>query len=246
MLFCFFTGTATSAIYTLSLHDALPIYKDFGWDKGLSNAVNHGYRDIWLEIIPVSVWQYCAAVANPFELGEFKQGAAVLDLGCGAGVALCVASLLVGKEGSVSGVDVTPAMVELAQHNATQAGLKNISVQHGSIDALPFADACFDIVISNGAINLSTAKEKVFAEIFRVLSSDGHLYFADMIKDDRYSADSGCSSESWADCVAGTLPSADLIQLIAAAGFVDVQQVSLSHYKTSVSTIGATFSAHKA
>ena len=220
--------------------------QDFGWDKGLSNAVNHGYHDVWLEIIPGSVWQYCAAVGNPFELGEFNQGAAVLDLGCGAGVDLCVASLLVGTEGSVSGVDVTPAMVELAQHNAVQAGLKNISVHQASIDALPFDDGCFDIVISNGAINLSAAKEKVFDEIFRVLSSDGRLYFADMIKDDNHSADIACSSESWADCVAGTLKSDDLIQLIKAAGFVDVKQVSLSHYKTSASTIGATFSAHKA
>ena len=199
--------------------------KDFGWDKGLSNAVKHGYLDVWLEIIPGSVWQYCAAVGNPFELGEFNQGAAVLDLGCGAGVDLCVASLLVGKEGRVSGVDVTPAMVELARHNVAQVGLHNVSVHQGAIEKLPFDDGCFDVVISNGAINLSTSKEKVFDEIFRVLSSAGRLYFADMIKDENHSD--------------------DLVQLIEAAGFVDVKQVSLSHYKTSVSTIGATFSAHK-
>ena len=220
--------------------------KDFGWDKGLSNAVNHGYRDVWLEIIPASVWQYCAAVGNPFELAEFNQGATVLDLGCGAGVDLCVASLLVGKEGRVSGVDVTPAMVELARHNAVKVGLKNVSVYQASIEALPFDDGCFDVVISNGAINLSTSKEKVFDEIFRVLSSGGYLYFADMIKDESHSADTCCSPESWADCVAGTLKSDDLIALIEAAGFIDVKQASLTHYKTSASTIGATFSAFKA
>ncbi|MCW8853431.1 MAG: methyltransferase domain-containing protein [Gammaproteobacteria bacterium] len=219
--------------------------KDFGWDKGLANAINHHYRKEWLDAVPDSVWQYCAAVGNPFQLGEFKKADVVLDLGCGAGVDLCVASLLVGKEGRVSGVDLTPAMVELARHNAVRAGLNNISVYQTSIEKLPFDDASFNIVISNGAINLSESKEDVFREAFRVLSSGGHLYFADMIKDGNHQADTCCNAESWADCVAGTLKTDDLIQLIRAAGFVDVKRVSLTHYKTSVSTIGATFRASK-
>lgn len=137
--------------------------KDFGWNKGLQNALNHGYK---------------------FEVGEFQPGDSVLDIGCGAGVDLCVASLLVGENGKVFGVDITPAMVEKARKNANQAGLSNITVYEGSIENLLIENNSVNIVISNGAINLASSKEAVFSEIFRVLVNGGHLYFSDMIKAD--------------------------------------------------------------
>ncbi len=59
--------------------------KDFGWEKGLENAKAHGYKEEWLEKIPTTVWDYCAAVGNPFRDAEIKEGDTVLDLGCGAG-----------------------------------------------------------------------------------------------------------------------------------------------------------------
>ena len=219
--------------------------KDFGWDKGINNAINHHYKDEWLQAIPQQVWQYCAAVGNPFELGPFNEGDSVLDIGCGAGVDLCVASLLVGETGKVFGVDLTPAMIELANENAKASGLNNVHAYEGSFENLPIDDKSINIVISNGAINLASSKEKVFSEIYRALSTGGAFYFADMIKDENNSKPSSCSGESWADCVAGTLRSDELIQLMKAAGFSDVEQVSLTHYKTSESTIGATFKAFK-
>ena len=151
--------------------------KDFGWEKGKQNAIKHGYKEDWMGIIPDQVWDYCAAVANPFNLGEFHQGDIVLDIGCGAGVDVCVASLLVGKSGKVYGLDLTPAMVEKTQEHAQLSKLDNVTVYEGSIEKLPFADESINTVISNGAINLSSSKEKVFSEIYRVLSPGGALYF---------------------------------------------------------------------
>jgi arsenite methyltransferase len=219
--------------------------KDFGWNKGLQNALNHGYKDEWIKNIPKQVWAYCAAVGNPFEVGEFQQGDSVLDIGCGAGVDLCVASLLVGENGKVFGVDITPAMVEKAKKNANQAGLSNITVYENSMENLPIKNNSVKIVISNGAINLALSKEAVFSEIFRVLVNGGHLYFSDMIKDENNFETTCCNNESWADCVAGTLRSDDLIQIMEKVGFVKVKQLSINNYKTSRSTIGATFTALK-
>ena len=219
--------------------------KDFGWDKGINNAINHHYKDEWLQTIPEQVWQYCAAVGNPFETGSFNEGDSVLDIGCGAGVDLCIASLLVGKTGKVFGVDLTPAMIKLANDNARASGLNNVHAYEGSFESLPIEDKSINIVISNGAINLANSKEKVFSEIFRVLSEGGALYFADMIKDEKNSSSSSCSRGSWADCVAGTLTSDELIRLMSDAGFSNINQVSFTHYKTSDSTIGATFKASK-
>ena len=220
--------------------------KDFGWDTGLKNARNHGYKQAWIEAIPEEVWNYSAAVGNPFNAGELCEGDSVLDIGCGAGVDVCVASLLVGDSGKVYGVDITPAMVEKAKHNAAIAGLSNITVVEASFDRLPFDDSAVSVVISNGAINLAVSKEAVFSEIYRVLIKGGNLYFSDMIKDESNLDESCCNKESWADCVAGTLTSDELIQLLEKAGFVDVRLLSTNHYKTSASTVGATFSARKA
>jgi len=219
--------------------------KDFGWNKGLQNALNHGYKDEWIKNIPKQVWAYCAAVGNPFEVGEFQQGDFVLDIGCGAGVDLCVASLLVGENGKVFGVDITPAMVEKARKNANQAGLSNITVYESSMENLSIENNSVKIVISNGAINLASSKEAVFSEIFRVLVNGGHLYFSDMIKDENNFETTCCNNESWADCVAGTLRSDDLIQIMERTGFVEVKRSSINNYKTSRSTIGATFTALK-
>ena len=220
--------------------------KDFGWDTGLKNARNHGYKQAWIEAIPEEVWNYSAAVGNPFNAGELCEGDSVLDIGCGAGVDVCVASLLVGDSGRVYGVDITPAMVEKAKHNAAIAGLSNITVVEGSFDRLPIDDGAMSVVISNGAINLAALKEAVFSEIYRVLIKGGHLYFSDMIKDESNLDENCCNKESWADCVAGTLRSDEIIQLLEKAGFVDVRLLSTNHYKTSTSTVGATFSARKA
>ena len=220
--------------------------KDFGWDKGLQNALNHGYKDEWIKQIPTAIWDYCAAVGNPFNAGIFNAGDSVLDIGCGAGVDLCVAALLVGEQGRVFGVDVTPAMVEKATQHAELAKLSNITVLEGCIEKLSIEDNSIDTVISNGAINLAPSKENVFTEIHRVLKPHGYVFFADMIKDEDNLQQSSCiSNDSWADCVAGTLKSDELIKMLLNAGFKDVQLLSTNHYKTSASTIGATFSAQK-
>ena len=220
--------------------------KDFGWEKGIQNARNHGYKQEWIERIPKQIWKYCAAVGNPFQTDDIKEGDFILDIGCGAGVDLCVASLLVGEKGKVFGIDITPAMVERAKTNVELAGLTNIVLYEGSSDKLPIESGSLDVVISNGAINLSPAKETVLAEVYRVLRQNGHFIFSDMIRDADNSSESCSASESWANCVAGTVDANEIIKLLAEAGFVKIQLLNTNHYKTSATTVGATFRATKA
>ena len=228
--------------------------KDFGWAKGLENAKAHGYTQEWIEALPSKVWEYCAAVGNPFSVGDIHEGATVLDLGCGAGVDVLVSRLLVGESGKVIGVDITPKMVEKAREHAALAGFSNIEILESSFDTIGIKDESVDVVISNGAINLTSCKESVFAEIYRVLKPDGKIYFADMID---ISVDEGacCSvekssccdaeEEDWANCVAGTLRQDELIEIIKKAGFTDVFCTGLTHYSTADTTQGATFTATK-
>ncbi|MFT5661817.1 MAG: arsenite methyltransferase [Sulfurimonas sp.] len=228
--------------------------KDFGWDKGLENALAHGYKQEWIEKIPSKVWEFCAAVGNPFKDAEINKGDTVLDLGCGAGLDALVASLLVGESGEVVGVDITPKMVEIATDHAKEMKAKNVKILQSSFDAINVEDESVDVVISNGAINLTSCKESVFTEIYRVLKPNGKIFFADMID---ISIDEGscclveqascCDSgeEDWANCVAGTMRESELIELIQKAGFKDVKCTGHNHYTTAQTTKGATFIATK-
>jgi SAM-dependent methyltransferase len=216
--------------------------RDFGWGRGYENARSLGYAADWLERLPDCVWESAAAVGNPFSLGLPLPGETVVDVGSGAGADACVASLIVGGEGRVVGIDCTPAMVAKASRNAQAAGLSNIRFLEAEMSALPLPDTCADMVISNGVINLSMDKPRVLAELFRVLRPGGRLQIADMVRDPSCAAHA-CSTggESWADCVSGTLESERFLELLSAAGFADAVLTCFTGYRTSTSTIGALF-----
>ena len=230
-------------LYTrLALHPE----EDFVWGKGKENARALGYDEKWLELLPEAVWESAAAVGNPFAIGWINVGETVVDLGCGAGADVCVAALLIGPHGRVIGVDFTPAMVEKARTNSKLAGLSNITIHEADIANLLLPEACADVVISNGAINLSPHKLCVLREAFRVLKPGGRLYIADMVRDE---TSSHCATESsgssWANCVAGTLSPDCFLRLLEQAGFAHPKLVSTTGYRTSPETIGALFQAHK-
>jgi ubiquinone/menaquinone biosynthesis C-methylase UbiE len=230
---------AIQVLYTeLALHPE----KEFGWGKGKENARSLGYDEQWLNRLPAAVWESACAVGNPFCLGPITSGETVVDLGCGAGADLCIAALLVGERGRVVGIDITPAMVAMAEKAASDLGLTNVDVRVGDIAALPLENASVDVVISNGTINLSPHKPCVFQEVFRVLRFGGRFQFADMVRDGAVTTPS-CGS--WADCVAGTVEPKRYVDMLAAAGFRDVKIVSFTGYRTAPTTIGATFRAVK-
>ena len=104
----------------------------------------------------------------------------MLDLGCGAGTDALVAWLMVGREGSVTGIDMTPEMLAKAGAGAAALGAANVEFVEGEAERLPFEDASFDVVISNGVIDLIPDKDAVFGEIHRVLVPGARLQIADV------------------------------------------------------------------
>ncbi len=219
---------------------------DFGWGKGKDNARLLGYAEKWLNRLPECAWESAAAVGNPFSLGPVQVGETVVDIGCGSGADACVAALLVGEKGKVLGFDCTPAMVDKATRNATASGLTQAAFREAEMTALPLPENCADIVISNGAINLAPDKDAVLREVWRILRPGGRLQIADMVRDPTHT-DSACSGEkeSWADCVSGTLHPGVFLDTISDSGFVNVELVGFTAYRTSPSTIGALFRAVK-
>jgi arsenite methyltransferase len=153
--------------------------KDFIFPTGRAWAEDLGYPEELAEVPDAAVESF-AGVANPFSLGRLQPGERVLDIGAGAGTDSLVAAQMVGDEGHVTGIDMTPEMLVKARAAAAELGRENIEFVESEAERLPFPDASFDVVISNGVIDLIPDKDAVFSEISRVLKPGGRIQIADV------------------------------------------------------------------
>jgi arsenite methyltransferase len=170
--------------------------KDFIFPTGRPWAEDLDYPDE-LANVPDSSTDSFAGVANPFSLGRLDSGERVLDIGSGAGTDSLVAAQMVGDSGQVTGIDMTPEMLGRARASAAEMGAANVDFVDGEAERLPFSDESFDVVISNGVIDLIPDKEAVFAEIFRVLAPGGRIQIADVTIQNPVSAEGRRDIDLW-------------------------------------------------
>ncbi|HZD42126.1 MAG TPA: methyltransferase domain-containing protein [Terriglobales bacterium] len=158
-----------------------------------------GYDPAELALIPEESAASFAGVGNPHRIGPIRSGETVLDIGCGAGMDLLLAARRSGPSGKVIGVDMTPAMLELAKRSALKAGLwGNVEVRRGTAEQLPVESESVDVVLSNGVLNLSPDKLSAFREIYRVLKPGGRLHLADVIVQRELSLAARSDVDLWA------------------------------------------------
>ena len=167
---------------------------------------------------------YGCGLAVPDVLGGLR----VLDLGSGSGQDAFVLAQLVGAEGSVVGVDATPAQLDVARRHldwhAERFGFRNVAFLEGDIerlDALDLAPESFDLVVSNCVVNLVADKPAVFRAAHRLLKPGGELFFADVYADRRVPAALRCDPELHGECLGGALYWGDFLRIAKAAGFGD-------------------------
>ena len=169
---------------------------------------------------------------NPLAFSEVKPGQTVLDLGSGPGLDLLIAAKKVGPEGRVIGVDMTDEMIERARANIDAAGLKNVEVRKGIIEELPVEDGSVDWVISNCVINLSPEKDKVFAEIARVLKPGGRMRVSDIVADE-LPEQVRKNAEMYSACIGGAVSESNYLAGLRAAGMENVEVKERMVYNAS-------------
>ena len=179
------------------------------------------YNDQEITRLPEDAVRHSLGCGNPLAYVDVKDGDVVLDLGSGAGIDILLAAERVGPNGQVIGIDMTDEMLAKANENIAQSGLKNVQVRKGLIEEMPVESDSIDWVISNCVINLSPEKDRVFAEIARVLKPGGHMLVSDIVVENLPQALRN-NEFLYCGCVAGAISESEYINGLQTAGLTDV------------------------
>ena len=180
------------------------------------------YSDQETRVLPREAVSASLGCGNPTALIALAPGDTVLDLGSGGGIDVLLSATRVGPTGKVYGVDMTDEMLALARENQRKAGAANVEFLKGTIEAIPLPDNSVDVVISNCVINLSTDKDAVLREAFRVLKPNGRFAVSDVVVRGDVPPDLRRGMALWVGCIAGALQDAEYERKLSASGFTDV------------------------
>jgi arsenite methyltransferase len=200
------------------------------FEVGRPVAEQLGYPDDLLDAIPAEALASFAGVGYHLDLAALKPGDHVLDLGSGSGTDIFCAAVQVGESGRVVGADFTDEQLLKAAQLRNRGGFSQVELVETHIEDLPFEDATFDAVISNGVINLSLLKGLVFAEAARVLKPGGRFAITDIVSGRPLKERTRRNVELWAACIAGAIPRAKYLEVLEAEG-LEVKTVRRNDYR---------------
>jgi arsenite methyltransferase len=189
------------------------------------------YSETEASALPPDAVTASLGCGNPTALLALEPGQTVLDLGSGGGIDVLLSAKRVGPTGKAYGLDMTDEMLALARENQRKAGATNVEFLQGTIEAIPLPDNSVDVIISNCVINLSSDKDAVLREAFRVLKPGGRFAVSDVIVRGDVPADIRRSMELWVGCIAGALEETEYGAKLRAAGFADVDVEPWRIYK---------------
>jgi SAM-dependent methyltransferase len=181
------------------------------------------YSQAELGAIPLAAALASLGCGNPTALAELTPGERVLDLGSGGGIDVLLSARRVGPIGFAYGLDMTDAMLELAERNRAEAGVENVRFLKGIIEDIPLPAESVDVVISNCVINLSADKGQVLREAYRVLAPGGRFAVSDIVFQGHLPQALRTDMESWAGCIAGALEEETYRNLLLDAGFIAIE-----------------------
>lgn len=176
---------------------------EFHFEMGRELAEKLGYVPEALDAVPTEAIASFAGVGHHFDLAALQAGERVLDAGSGSGMDTFLAAALVGPDGTVVGLDMTDEQLAKAEALTARHGVDNVRFERGFLEDVPFPDGAFDVVISNGVINLTADKGAVFRELARVLRPGGRLAISDIVCETALTEEIKCDTSLWAACIGG-------------------------------------------
>jgi arsenite methyltransferase len=192
---------------------------DFHFEMGRAMAERLGYVPTELDVIPSAAIDSFAGVGYYFDLAKLQPEERVVDLGSGSGMDSFIAALKIGPAGRVIGIDMTDEQLAKAELLRKAAGIAHIEYRKAYIQRTGLADAAFDLVISNGVINLAPDKTAVFREAARLLKPGGRIALADIVTEMQLPDGITCDATLWAACIGGAMRADDYLKSISSAGF---------------------------
>jgi len=209
---------------------------DFGCGvtNGLSEEITHLYTAEEINDLPETVTGISLGCGNPTAIANLAPGQTVLDLGSGGGIDCFLAAKKVGPMGRVIGLDMTPKMIDLARSNAKKQGFQNVEFRYGYIEDIPLSDASVDVIISNCVINLSTDKDAVFRDTYRVLRTGGVLNISDIVTNGDLPDALVQQLSAWVGCVSGALDEDVYLEKMREAGFKGIEITERKYYSTDM------------
>lgn len=196
-----------------SAHSAAPAGQDLIGQAAIKEAVRQAYRGVVgkasgvasrlydldeLALVPAGAIAQALGVGNPVRAAKLRPEEIVIDLGCGGGIDTILAARAVAPGGKAIGLDMLPEMLERARAHAAEVGVTNVEWLHGEMEAIPLPDETADVAISNGVVNLSPRKSRVFAEVYRILTPGGRFVVADILVDDDLPPEVFTNPAAWA------------------------------------------------
>lgn len=185
--------------------------------------------------IPKDVVDRFYGCGSPVADAALAPGETHLDLGSGAGIDVFIAARRVGPMGRSIGVDMTDAMLAVANENrplvADRLGYDNVSFEKGLLERVPLGDSTVDCVTSNCVVNLSPDKRAVFSEVWRVLRDHGRLVLSDIVAARAVPPHMRVNAALWGECISGALTEAELFYELERAGFYGVSLLSRSLWR---------------
>lgn len=194
----------------------------FHFPTGPDAARNAGYTEEELAWLPPEALERFAGVGHPLQAAPPAEGHHVLDLGCGGGVDLLLAARAVGPGGRAVGVDATERMVEHARAAASTADLGNVTVTHQRAPRVDPPGAPFDVVTSNGVLNLVPEKEATLDRLVDLMRPGARLVLSDIVLNVPPSTACLADASLWAECLVGAYTEDAYLTALQDAGFEDV------------------------
>jgi SAM-dependent methyltransferase len=222
-------GELETAVKEMYRHVAREESAELHFETGRELAEHLGYPPGLLDRIPPEAVASFAGVGYHLDLAALQPGERVLDLGSGSGTDVFSAAVELGTEGRAIGVDFTDEQLSKARRLAARS-FPQVRFVAARIEELPFEAETFDVVVSNGVINLSLLKQVVFQEAARVLAPGGRLAIADIVSARALKERTRRKVDLWAACIAGAIPRSAYLEAIGSAGF-KVDEVRTNDYE---------------